>query len=227
MLERFDIPTMRTIASIEGDPPEATAGGEAPPLDGPPEAEPAPVNATERVFTQAEMDAIIGERLRRDRAARAPAAPAAPAPAPTPAKTQTPQELAAELAQIKAQLAFSDTLSTLPEAARLSLEQRTALRQLFDPANPQALAETIKLFAPATAPAAEAPAPAAEPPAPFVAGGSAPGAPPREPSLNPLAWDKSDIDAMKQRGEFRQNLDKWRSSLPGGAPLFKRHVPKS
>ncbi len=103
------------------------------------------------------MDAIIGERLRRDRAARAPAAPAAPVSAPPPAN-QTPQELASELAQIKAQLAFSDTLSTLPEAAKLSLEQRAALRQLFDPANPQALAETVKLFAPSPAPAAEAPA---------------------------------------------------------------------
>ena len=227
MLEQRDIPTLRTIASIEGDPPDAPAGGEAPPLSGPP-AESTPTgDPPGRVFTQAEVDSIVGDRLRRDRTARAQVAPAAPAPAPPPAKTQTPQDMAAELAAIKAQLAFSDTLSTLPEAARLSLEQRSALRKLFDPSNPEALADTVRLFAPIPAPAAEPSAPAATPPTPFVAGGSAPAAPPREASLDPLTWTKSDIEAMQQRGEFRSNLDKWRNSLPGGAPLFTRRVPKA
>ncbi len=227
MLQRLDDPTMRTIASIEGDPPEAPAGGEAPPLTGPPAEEP-PSDAAERVFTQAEMDAIIGERLRRDRATRAPVPPpvAPAAPAADPSKKPSTQDVIAEMAELKARVAFAETLAALPEAAQLSIEQREAARRLFDPANPAGMADTLKLFA---APVPAEPAAPAEAPAsngtPFVPG-AAPAAPPREQALNILAWDKSDIAAVQQRGEFRQKLDEYRASLPGGAPMFSRHMPR-
>lgn len=220
------------MASIEGDPPEGTAGGgEAPPLTGPPADDPPPANAAERTFTQAEMDNIIGDRLRRDRAARAPVPPPAAAAipaAPPSTKTPTAQELAADLAALKTQLAFADTLSTIPGAASLTLQQRNAAKQLFDPANPAGLIDTIALFGP-VAPAAAEPetaALAADPPVPFSAG-AAPSAPPRAESLNPLTWTKADIEALQSRGEFRQKIDEWRAALPGGAPLFARRVPKS
>lgn len=67
---------------------------------------------------------------------------------------------------------------------------------------------------------------AATAPTPFSAGNSAPSAAPRQESINPLTWTKADIEALKQRGEFRTALDRWVSTLPGNQPLFARRVPK-
>ena len=222
MLKPFDIqvPIPRTIASIEGD-GSGGGGGEKPPLSGPPETPPEPAPA-EKTFTQADVDRLIGDRLRRDREARAVPVPA-PAPPAPPQPKQTPADLVAEVAELKARMAFTDQLSSIPDAHRLTAEQKDAARKLFDPAQPESLARTIALFVRAEESAKPQTTPAA-PIAPFVPG-AAPNGAPREAAVNALEWTKDDIGVLQARGEFRSKLDQWRASLPGGAGIFRRTMP--
>jgi len=178
------------------------------------ETQPA-VTPTEKTYSKVELDAIIkgkvAEALRKANKASQPQTQ------PQAADSAT----IARLADLESRLAFQDTLATIPDAHGLTIAQREAARKLFDPANPEGLVGTVALF---LKPAEDKAVPAA-PITPFVAG-SAPNAPPREAPINALDWSKEDIQALKARGEFRTQLDKWRASLPGSAPVFARTMPK-
>ncbi len=82
---------------------------------------------------------------------------------------------------------------------------------LFDSYNPNDPAKTTSLldrFA------------AAGNPLPEPTGYQSPGAPAEtKQSLrgpNPMNWSKDDVQVLRQEGRFIEQLEKWRSTLPGG-----------
>lgn len=140
-----------------------------------------PPAAGERMFTQAEVNAIVGDRLARQRAEQQPQAPRAPAAAPEPAK---PTDVAAELAQMKQRALFAD------HAADYSIprDRRQDMYDLFaaqSPADPAAwFAQKAPIFGTstpaqpaATTTSSSITAPPASPPAPPAPPPAAPSAP--------------------------------------------------
>lgn len=102
-----------------------------PPAQAPPPAAPASPATPGRTFTQEDVDRIVGERLARDRAARAEAPPPAAPPAPaTSAGTDTPvfSELIAQAVSQAVQQAVA------PLQQRFAQDDQARAQQAFDAA---------------------------------------------------------------------------------------------
>jgi hypothetical protein len=186
------------------------------------------------VYSKAQFKRAIARERAKDEAKleRARAAMASPEtkpeapPKPVDATAPVSRE---EFEKYKADLDYSQALLGL--GATLSPAQQKVLRTEFDPANPGALKDSIAEIWPVQAAADSTPTPEAAPvtETPGIASqyqAAAPAAKPVEAALNPTEWTRADIDRMNDQGTFLENVEKYRSTLPGNATVFRKRPPK-
>ncbi len=200
-----------------GTPPTASAPAPAP------QVSPA---AQERIFTQTELNHIVGREVAKERerlARRAPEPEAKQGEAPK-GEDPKPDELGRlneQLNTLAARLEESEFAAKVAGLA-ITAEQRDVLRKLWNPAAPEAMDAAIKAFG------VGAPKPAAIAPAPVYSPGPAHGAPEGSMERDATKWSKDYIDQLRASGEFKAKLEEYRNSLPGGgADLFRRRIPKA
>lgn len=179
-------------------------------------AAPKPQN-NERLFTQAEVDAIVlkakrrvENKVRRETPATQPtnAQPADDGPSLEDAIASAKAEM---LAELQTRELFVETIAT--SGLRLSVKQREILRARFNPADPDAIvAEAKELF-----PGAQAPAQGNT----YVD----PGAPSPQPNADRATLTRmtgDDINRLRAEGRFREELDRFRRENFGQAGLFAK-----
>lgn len=195
----------------------------------------------EKTFTQAELDAHI--LAAKQKAARATEkkvrqeyeAKQQPTQTETPkveakAETDDAAALRKELAEFKADAAFNEILAE--NGFNLDKAQRKTMRKLFDPAEPDAIIETITSLGIGKAKAPEAPptpvsaAPSVAQPKPIPTSpdpGGPNGAPSGEGHRDPKYWSKDHIQRLQREGRLIAEIEAWRDTLPGGGGPFRRH----
>jgi hypothetical protein len=139
--------------------------------------------------------------------------------------------LEARLAKAEADKAYAETVANL----HLTPEQRAELRDLFDPAKPDAFTERVQRLglgkAPEPAKQETAPPPE-ENPVPNGKQYQSPGAPAGARTdevfeSDATKWSKDYIDRLREQGTFLEEVEKYKRSLPGGSnSLFRRRIPQ-
>lgn len=175
-----------------------------------------------KVYTGPEVEAIVRDRL--DRQKKALSKPEAqPAhkkePQPTPGSAD---ELVVRLAAMEAKAEVSEAIAELDwkpakdDADMLRDAFKTGGRALFDK-----IAERIKPTATTEA------KPVSDPANKYKSPGAPSGAPPEVLEGDATKWSKDYIDRLRSEGKLLSEVEKWRSSLPGGGGgLFRKRIPK-
>lgn len=185
-----------------------------------PTATPAPAEEPqEELIPKSKVEAIVRDRLDRDRKSRAKQEPAAQAPKEEP-KPSTDADL-------KARLDFAEMLSDMDW--KPSKEDREHLRDAFVSKGAEAMHRLAgRLKPPESAPAPAAPVvaePAKEPS--YKSPGAPAGAPAEVLNNDATKWSSDYVARQREQGTFLQELEKYRSSLPGGTGgLFRKRLPK-
>ena len=173
-------------------------------------------SAVERTFTQEEVNALLAKessKLKRKLKKQQQERPQT--------QQSPPQEQNATMEALNKILGRLEALETVnvEQSKQQSFDALLGGREVdadvkalifasYDPSNPTAASSMIDRFA---APQDSLPAPT---------GYQSPGAPAQSKEMvrgiNPMQWSKDDVQVMRQEGRFIQELEKWRSTLPGG-----------
>jgi hypothetical protein len=191
-------------------------------------AAPAPQAQAARVFSQEEVDAIVEARLAKQRARLTKAKPEPEAPQGEASKGDDPttgkfQELTEQVAGLAAQLKRSEADRTFAEKVQgfqLSSEQRQVLRAMWNPDAPDTVDAAIKAFGVGQPRPADAPR--------YRDPGAPSGAPEAAMEVDATKWSADYIAQLRSSGKFLEELEKFRSRMPGGgAGLFRKRIPKA
>jgi len=194
--------------------------GLAPPADG----------SQEQVFTKAQVEAMIKDRVDRLNEVRRKEVgglkdelekvKAAPPPSQKSADSSVGDPSIVEKLQKRLQ---DMEFEQLVGGFKPTEEQRNYLRRVFDPENPREVLEMAKAFGlGAEKPAAT---PESQPPQ-FQSGGAPAARQPGEVSDNPITWTKDDIARLQREGSFLRRVEEYANRLPGGSGgLFKKRIP--
>lgn len=184
----------------------------------------APVEETpqEESIPKSKVEAIVRDRLERDRKSRAKQEPAAPAPKEDPKPTDP------GYAELKAKLDFAESMDDLDW--KPSKDDRETLRDMFLAKGAEGMKKLADRLKPAASPSAPAAAAPTEPPAPTGPGYKSPGAPAGAPpevlDRDATKWSPDYIQRLRENGTFLQELEKYRGSLPGGDNgIFRKRIP--
>lgn len=189
-----------------------------------------PSQPPERVFTQAEVTALLTkERQRGKRQAIRESTKETQTETDEPALADRVTQLAEQLESERKAREFLEAWASVPNASRFTSEQRQAIRDTWKEG--VSLTDHVGVLYP-TAPVAEPPetTPAVKPPA--YSPDAAPAGAPQDAATNPLLWTKDDIARLRSqrdangRSLFLSTLDKWADTLPGGGSPFRRRLPK-
>lgn len=191
---------------------------------GAPPPAPTPTPPAERVFTQEEVNAIVGQRLAEERRKKAPTPEVKQGDAPKGADPEPDQlsklfeqvgALSAQLQKSEADRAFAEKVGGI----QLSKEQRDLLRGLPSEQVDAAI-KAFGLGAPAKAPTAEAPT--------YRSPGAVVGAPDEVMQADATKWTSDYISQLQSEGRLLDEVEKWRRGIPGGGQgLFRRRIPKA
>lgn len=186
----------------------------------------APEQQQEKLYTSAQMEHAIRERLERDRKSRSkPEAPTAQKKEPQP--TPSNEELAAVVADLKAKHEVNEAIVELDwkpskdDAETLREAFKSGGRPLFDK-----LAARLKPAAPAAA-TKEAATAAVPNAAAYKSPGAPSGAPPEVLEQDATKWSADYVQRLKSDGTLLTKLEEYRNSMPGGGGgLFRKRIPK-
>lgn len=199
--------------------------------DGVDDAAPAPSAAgegqepRERTFSQADLDAIVAKRVAKaERAAERrvrgelesqPKQTKEPPPAPG------SDDLAAKFAAMESKLALTEAISELDW--KPSKDDAELLRDAFKSGGQAAMDKLANRLKPAAGAVDSKPADDAK----YRSPGAPSGAPPEVLDRDATKWSADYIARLKDSGDFKKELEKYRGNLPGGGGgLFRKRIPK-
>ncbi len=170
------------------------------------------------------MDAHVEKRLAKERRRieREVKAKGSTEEATAPGADETAkrlERLEQELAAERRERGFAEKTAGL----QLDAKQRALLRNAWDPENPEKFDEFVTVFG-----IGKAPAPArTQSESNYRDPGGAAGPPDGELENDATRWDRDQIARWQADGTFKDRLEKFRNSLPGGgAGLFRKKIPK-
>lgn len=182
-----------------------------------------PAPPAEKTFTQDEVNVIVQRRLAQEREKRPPAPEAKLGEAPK-GEDPKPDDLSRlneQLSTLSARLAESE-FATKVAGLALDEKQKGVLKALWNPAAPEAMDAAIEAFGVGKPKPATSTAPPAYSPA------AANGAPDGAMERDATKWTSDYIAQLRADGKFRERLEEYRNSLPGGgADLFRKRIPKA
>ena len=179
----------------------------------------APSGVVERTFTQAEVNALLAkessklkrklkkQQQERPQTQQSPQSPPQEQNATMEALNKILGRLEA-LETVNVEQSKQQSFDALLGGREVDADVKALIFASYDPNNPTATSSMIDRFA---TPQDSLPAPT---------GYQSPGAPAQSKEmvrgLNPMQWSKDDVQVLRQEGRFIEQLEKWRSTLPGG-----------
>ena len=172
-------------------------------------------SAVERTFSQEEVNALLAkESSKLKRKLRKQQGQPQSDNTPKPEQNATMEALdkilgrLERLETVNVEQSREQSFNALIGSKEVDNDVRALLFAGYDPENPTATSSMIERFA---TPQDSLPTPT---------GYQSPGAPAQSKEMvrgiNPMQWTKDDVQVMRQEGRFIQELEKWRSTLPGG-----------
>jgi hypothetical protein len=169
---------------------------------------------SERTFTAKEVEAIVRDRLNRQKRSMEKQV--------EPKKEEAPAQPDQSVAEMKLRLDFTDALDEIDW--KPSKEQKPHLLTAFKTGGKDAMVSLAGMLKPAAA----APAPVADKvpvsSGPAHASVGAPNSPPEVLESDPTKWSKDYISRLRSEGTFRSELEKKFGVGTGG--LFQKKIPK-
>jgi hypothetical protein len=178
----------------------------------------------EKLYTSAQMEHAIRERLERDRKSRTkPEATTPNAQKKEPQPTPGNDDVLAKVAALEAKAALAEAISELDW--KPAKEDAETLRDAYKAGGPELfakLAGRLKPASPVTGAKSAEPANGS-----YKSPGAPQGAPPETLHQDATKWSADYVARLRADGTFLQELEKYRASMPGGGGgLFRKRIPK-